>query len=104
MGSASTIEFGPIEHPGDERAGSRLRTAGAAYMESKHAAMELVRDSVANGGLDASIVAPTFLLGEHDWRPSSGELLLGYLRNGLRLVPPGGRNFAYALPTWLRRP
>ena len=96
VGSASTMEFGTIEHPGDERGEFPAAYRGAAYVESKHAAMELVRDRVANGGLDASIVAPTFLLGDHDWRPSSGELLLGYLRNGLRLVPPGGRNFAYA--------
>ncbi len=96
VGSASAIEFGTIDEPGDEEGGFPPDYTGFAYMESKHAAMALVRDMVANRGLHAAIVAPTFLLGEHDWRPSSGELLLEYLRRGLPVVPPGGRNFAFA--------
>lgn len=96
VGSASTIAFGTREQPGDERGGFPVAYEGVAYMASKHAAMEHVRSLVADGALDAVLVAPTFLLGGHDWRPSSGELLLEYLRRGAPLAPPGGRNFVGA--------
>lgn len=96
VGSASAFEFGPRDCPGDEQGGFPEAYAGRAYMQSKHAAMALMRDYAANRGLDVVIVAPTFLLGDHDWRPSSGELILEFLNRGLPLVPPGGRNFAAA--------
>ncbi len=96
VGSASAFEFGTRDHPGDEAGGFPEAYAGFAYMQSKHAAMQVVRDFAANRGLDAVIVAPTFLLGDHDRRPSSGELILEYLNRGLPMVPPGGRNFAAA--------
>lgn len=96
VGSASTVAFGTKEMPGDESGGFPAEYSGIAYMESKHAAMEHVRGLVADGALDATIVAPTFLLGDHDWRPSSGELLLEYLRRGVPVAPPGGRNFVGA--------
>lgn len=96
VGSASAFEFGPRDCPGDEGGGFPEAYAGMAYMQSKHAAMALMRDFAANRGLDVVMVAPTFLLGDHDSRPSSGELILEYLKRGLRLVPPGGRNFVAA--------
>lgn len=96
VGSASAFQFGSLDHPGDEKGGFPAAYAGIAYMESKHAAIDLVRSYVAERGLDAVVVAPTFLLGDHDWRPSSGELLLEYVRRGIPVVPPGGRNFAFA--------
>ena len=96
VGSASAIEFGTRDCPGDEAGGFPDAYVGLAYMQSKHAAMQLMRDFAANRGLDVVIVAPTFMLGDHDWRPSSGELILEYLNRGLPLVPPGGRNFVAA--------
>ena len=96
VGSASTLAFGPKDAPGDETGGFPAEYQGVAYMASKHAAMEHVRALVADGELEAVLVAPTFLLGGHDWRPSSGQLLLEYLRRGLPVAPPGGRNFVGA--------
>lgn len=96
VGSASALEFGTKECPGDESGGFPAQYAGLAYMESKAAAMAHVREQAASHGLDAVVVAPTFMLGEHDWRPSSGRLVLEYLSRGLRVVPPGGRNFVRA--------
>jgi dihydroflavonol-4-reductase len=96
VGSASTIQFGTRDAPGDEAGGYPTAYEGVAYVASKHAAMEHVRALVADGALDAVLVAPTFLLGAHDWRPSSGQLLLEYLRRSLPVAPPGGRNFVGA--------
>ncbi|TNF23706.1 MAG: NAD-dependent epimerase/dehydratase family protein, partial [Deltaproteobacteria bacterium] len=96
VGSASAHGFGSLESPGDETSPFPDAHRGMVYAESKHAAAELVRDAVAARGLDAVLVAPTFMLGDHDWRPSSGEMLRQYLERGVPAVPPGGRNFANA--------
>ncbi len=95
-GSASTFQFGSLEIPGDENAPYPAAYRGIAYMESKHRATQRVLESVRDRGLDAVVVAPTFLLGSLDWRPSSGELIRQFLQRGLRFASPGGRSFAYA--------
>jgi dihydroflavonol-4-reductase len=96
VGSASSFQFGSLEAPGDERSTFPAKYRGVDYMESKHQAMKLVQEYVAHRGLDAVIVAPTFMLGAFDWRPSSGELIRQFVKRGFALVPPGGRSFAYA--------
>jgi dihydroflavonol-4-reductase len=95
-GSASSFQFGTLEHPGDERGAFPPAYRGIAYMESKHRAMQLVREYVDRRGLDAVVVAPTFLLGAHDWRPSSGELIRQFLKRKMLFTSPGGRNFVHA--------
>lgn len=96
VGSASSMAPGTLECPGDESGGYPELHRGVDYMESKHEALQLVQRYVVERGLDAVIVAPTFMLGENDWRPSSGELVRQFVRWSLPLVPPGGRSFAYA--------
>lgn len=95
-GSASTFQFGPPERPGDESGSFPQQYRGIAYMESKHAATRLVLDAVRQRGLDAVVVAPTFLLGDLDWRPSSGELIRQFIKRRLLFTSPGGRSFACA--------
>lgn len=96
VGSASSIAPGSLEKPGDERGGFPEVYIGTPYMESKHKAAELVRQYVRERNLDAVIVAPTFLLGPFDTRPSGGELVQRFCEKGMRVTSPGGRNFAYA--------
>jgi len=95
-GSASSYSFGPQDSPGDESGPFPAQYKGIAYMESKYQSVKLVQAAVANRGLDAVIVAPTFMLGAYDWRPSSGELIRQFIRRRMRFTSPGGRNFAYA--------
>ena len=95
-GSASTFQFGSLEQPGTEQNGFPAAYRGVAYMESKHRATRLVQEAVRHQGLNAVVVSPTFLLGDLDWRPSSGELIRQFVRRGMRFVSSGGRNFAYA--------
>lgn len=95
-GSASSFQFGTIENPGDESGSFPTAYRGIAYMESKHRAMQLVLEYVDRRGLDAVVVAPTFLLGALDWRPSSGELIRQFLKRKMRFTSPGGRSFVHA--------
>ena len=95
-GSASSFGFGDLENPGDETSPMSPIYSGVHYMESKHRAMDLVLEYVRDKGLDALVVAPTFMLGSLDWRPSSGELIRQFIKRGMKVTSPGGRNFAYA--------
>ena len=96
VGSASSFEPGTMEKPGNETGGFPDIYRGMAYMESKYQAMELARAYATNGKLDVVIVAPTFLLGPYDTRPSGGELVRRFCEKGMSATAPGGRNFAYA--------
>lgn len=96
VGSASSFQYGSADAPGDEWGGFPEAYRGLAYMESKFEAMQLVRKAVDERGLDAVIVAPTFLLGDLDHRPSSGELIRQFLRRKMMFTSSGGRCFAYA--------
>jgi dihydroflavonol-4-reductase len=95
VGSASSFDFGNEKDPGNEEGGFAQEYRGNLYMESKHQAMHLIQTYVEKVGLDAVIVAPTFMLGDYDTRPSSGELLQRYMKNKLSLTSPGGRNFVH---------
>jgi dihydroflavonol-4-reductase len=96
VGSASSFAFGSQEEPGDEEGGFPEAYQGVSYMESKAEATRRVLSAVRDRGLDAVVVAPTFMLGEFDSRPSSGELIRQFLLRRMRCVSSGGRNFAHA--------
>lgn len=93
--SASAHAFGSKAQPGNEESPFPPLYRGIPYMETKADATRLVQQAVARDGLDAVIVAPTFMIGGFDARPSSGQLIVEFLRRRMRLTPPGGRNFAY---------
>ena len=93
--SASSYAFGSAAQPGDESCPFPELYKGLAYMESKRAASQYVRSQIDKAGLDAVFVAPTFMIGPHDARPSSGELIRQFLVRRMPFVSPGGRNFVY---------
>lgn len=95
-GTASSFAFGPVDQPGDETGAFSPVYRGTPYMESKHQAMKLVFEYTKDRGFDAVVIAPTFLLGAFDYRPSGGELIRQFIKRGLKYVSSGGRNFAYA--------
>lgn len=95
VSSASVFGFGTKENPGDETHPTAKIYEGVAYVESKKRATEAVLKSAREGKIDAVVVAPTFLLGKYDWRPSSGELILQYLKMKIPVVTGGGRNFIH---------
>lgn len=96
VGSASSVQFGTIERPGDETGAFPGAYRGVAYMESKYQASMMVKEYAKERGLQAVVAMPTFLLGPYDAGPSSGELLRQFIKRGLKTVSRGGRNFAHA--------
>lgn len=96
VGSASSVQFGTLSRPGDESGSFPPVYRGVAYMESKHAAMKLVKDFARQEGRFAVCILPTFMLGPFDAGPSSGELLRQFIKRRMKFTSPGGRNFSHA--------
>jgi dihydroflavonol-4-reductase len=78
-----------------------LREAGLAdgyaitKKDSEDLVLRAVRGDDAGSGttLDAVVVNPGYLFGPHDSRPSSGKLLLDFVRGRIPGVTPGVNNF-----------
>lgn len=66
------------------------------YVTSKRAGGAYIADKVAQGNLDAVTVYPGFFMGPWDWKPSSGQLLLGIARRYMPWVPTGGASLTDA--------
>ena len=96
VGSASSFAFGSKRSPVKDCGEFPEAYRGVAYMESKRRATEMVRNFVCCRGLNAVIVAPTFLVGGYNFRPGSSELVRGFAQGRLRVSPRGGRNFVFA--------
>ena len=95
VGTANVFGFGPLTNPGDETRPYAGRRYGLDYMDSKRAATDRVRRAVAEWGLPAVLVHPTFLLGPSDAKPTSNALLLALYRGELPGYPPGGKNYVH---------
>jgi dihydroflavonol-4-reductase len=64
-----------------------------SYTRSKFEAQELVMSEIKNHALPAVILNPSFMIGQRDAKPSSGKILLFYLKNKILFYPLGGKNF-----------
>ncbi|GAA3926050.1 NAD-dependent epimerase/dehydratase family protein [Hymenobacter algoricola] len=95
VGTANVFGFGPKQSPGDETRAYAGRRYGLDYMDSKHAATELVLGAVADWQLPAVLVHPTFMLGPQDVKPTSNALLLELYHGRLPGFPPGGKNYVH---------
>lgn len=95
VSTANTLGHGTKNEPGNELAGFSLFSAGSGYINSKYLAQQYVLEQVEKHGLPAVVVNPTFIIGPHDVRPSSGKLLLHGVRSWFVWCPPGGKNFVH---------
>ena len=93
VGSASCFGFGSKSSPGDEETPFKSQKYGLDYIMSKKKAHELVLDSIQNKGLPGIIICPTFMIGPHDSKPSSGALIIAIKNGSLPVLSPGGKNW-----------
>jgi dihydroflavonol-4-reductase len=63
------------------------------YTQSKFIAQESVFNELISSNLPAIILNPSFMIGQRDAKPSSGQLLFFYLKNKWLFCPKGGKNF-----------
>lgn len=94
VSTANCFTSGTFEAPGNESSGFMDFLKDSNYAYSKFRAHEFVLNETKESGFPAVVVAPTFMIGPHDRKPSSGKLLLYVLKNRFVFYPSkGGKNF-----------
>lgn len=96
ISTANCFTNGTLEQPGDETGGFMPWLQKSGYAYSKFIAQQMVLNESKINNFDAIIVAPTFVIGTRDSKPSSGQILLYIARNSLIFYPPGGKSFVDA--------
>ncbi|MDA9934685.1 NAD-dependent epimerase/dehydratase family protein [Rubripirellula sp.] len=91
VGTVNTLAVGTREQPADESTprGNAGGQIPCSYVVSKRAGVEAVKRGVEQG-LQAVILAPGFMLGPWDWKPSSGRMMLALSKGWKLLAPSGG--------------
>ncbi|MFC0876118.1 NAD-dependent epimerase/dehydratase family protein [Saccharicrinis sp. FJH2] len=92
VGSANSFTNGTKIQPGTEDSGFIPWLQKSGYAMSKYMAQSMLQKTCKDKTIDAVIVAPTFMIGSYDVKPSSGKLLLQGLK-GIAFYPPGGKSF-----------
>ncbi len=92
VSTANCFTNGTLEHPGDEATGFMPWLKKSNYAYTKYLAQKYVLEK-ARQGFAAIVVAPTFLIGPRDIKPSSGRLIEYILRNKIVFYPAGGKSF-----------
>ncbi len=91
VGTVNTLAVGTREQPADES--TPFSNAGGqipcSYVLIKKAGVEAVKKGVEQG-LQAVILAPGFMLGPWDWKPSSGRMMLALSKGWKAIAPSGG--------------
>jgi dihydroflavonol-4-reductase len=93
VSTANTIGPGSKEDPGTELNAFTLFNANSGYINTKYLAQQYVLEQVDQRKLPAVVINPTFMIGPHDVKPSSGKLLLHGIGKKILFYPPGGKNF-----------
>ena len=93
--SVVTVGLSEDGQPVDETAPWNFAEHGIldGYTITKRQAEEVVSAAVAQEGLDAVIVNPTYMLGPRDVRPSSGKLLIEVVGRAVPGVSSGVNDF-----------
>lgn len=95
VSTANCFGNGTKENPGTEETPFLPWLKNSGYAYSKYLAQQKVLKAT-KAGLNAVIVNPTFIIGEKDFKPSSGQIFGHVLNRKLVLYPPGGKNFVDA--------
>ena len=94
VGTANSFGFGTLSHPGTEEDGYACGKYGLDYMDSKKAAQDYLLGEVRDYNLPVVILNPTFMIGENDSKPGTGEMILSVMAGKVPGCAKGGRCFA----------
>ncbi|OGP59285.1 MAG: hypothetical protein A2V67_15595 [Deltaproteobacteria bacterium RBG_13_61_14] len=97
VSTVDTLGLSSREHPADESTEHEsLAAFGNPYIDTKFEAEQRALE-IMNKGLDLVIVKPTYMIGEWDLKPSSGQMILQVARGRAVGYPAGGNNFVDVL-------
>jgi dihydroflavonol-4-reductase len=95
VSTANTFGPGTKEHPGTELSEFSGFRYGSGYMISKYVAQQNVLMEVEKHKTPVVVVNPTFMIGPHDAKPSSGKIILMGMNKKIQFYPDGGKNFIH---------
>ena len=93
VSTANTIGYGTKERLADESAEIEFPFSKSFYAQSKVEAEKLYVEASKKADRHVVIVNPTFMIGSHDTKPSSGKLMLMGYKKRIMFAPNGGKNF-----------
>ncbi len=94
VSTANCFRNGTISSPGNEISPFMNYLKNSNYAYSKYLAQQMVLEEVRETGFPGIVVAPTFMIGPHDRKPSSGQLLMYGCKNSFLFYPSrGGKSF-----------
>jgi len=93
VSTANTIGHGSYNNPADESNHIEFPFSKSFYAQSKLVAENLFVDASKIPDKHVIIINPTFMIGSHDTKPSSGKLILMGYKKRFNFVPSGGKNF-----------
>jgi len=96
VSTANTLGNGTLDNPGNEEQPFMPWLEKSGYAYSKFIAQQMVLNETRNGTLNAVVVNPTFIIGDNDVKPSSGQIFSQILNKPVAFYPPGGKNFVDA--------
>lgn len=91
ISTANTIGHGSRQELGREGQPMRKPFSQLCYAQSKRKAEEYLVNQM--NGMEVKILNPTFMIGPHDIKPSSGKIIQLALGKKVVFYPPGGKNF-----------
>ncbi|MBK1896978.1 NAD-dependent epimerase/dehydratase family protein [Chryseobacterium paridis] len=93
VSTANTMGYGDIKGLGNEQSRQKYPFTKSFYAQSKREAENyLLRN---NKTTDVVILNPTFMIGAHDRKPSSGKIIYWVWKKKLVFYPSGGKNFVH---------
>ena len=95
IGTANSFGYGSKEWPGTESSAYNFGKYGLDYMDSKKAAQDYLLKEHKDNGLPVVVINPTFMVGEYDSKPGSGEMVLAIMNQRVPSYASGGRCVAY---------
>ncbi len=95
IGTANSFGYGSIESPGTEDHPYNFGKYGLDYMDTKKAAQDYLLNEHKENGLPVVIINPTFMIGEYDTKPGSGEMVLAIMNQRVPSYTNGGRCVVY---------
>ncbi len=93
VSTANTIGYGNPDKEADERCCIEYPFSKSFYARSKEEAEKLFVEASRKPNRHIIIINPTFMIGSHDVKPSSGKLILMGYRKRWMFTPRGGKNF-----------
>lgn len=97
VSTVDTLGLSSIERPADEtREHESMAAFRNPYVDTKYEAEQRALE-IGKKGLDLVIVKPTYMIGEYDVKPTSGQMVIEVAKGRAIGYPGGGNNFVDVL-------